>query len=41
MAVPGVQEEPSFRTLKAYGLGPGRRFPRYATVARGRPSEWQ
>ncbi len=24
MAVPGVQEETSFRTLKAYGLGPGR-----------------
>ncbi len=23
MAVPGVQEETSFRTLKAYGLGPG------------------
>ena len=24
MAVPGAQEETSFRTLKAYGLGPGR-----------------
>ncbi len=39
MAVPGVREETSLRTLKAYGLGPGRRFPRYAVVARARPSE--
>ncbi len=41
MAVPGAREETSLRTVKAYGLGLGRRFPRYATVARGRPSDCQ
>ncbi len=41
MAVPGAREETSLPTLKAYGLGPGRRFAPYATVARGRPSDCQ